>query len=392
MRKVVLFISFGIVGIGVYFGIKYLFGGVNIGGLIPLFTPSRKDIVQYLPQGSDLKYPLDIPDGYRLAVFADLKEGSPRVLKFDPRGTLVASITNKGKVVALPDKNADGIADSEIQILSDLDKPHGLAFFKGYIYVAETNGVARYLYDPVTFRTSRREVLFSLPGGGNHFTRTISIISDKLYTSVGSSCNVCEEKDSYRASILVSEVNGDNLTVFASGLRNTVFFVNDTNGNIWGADMGRDKLGDNLPPEEINIINEGNFGWPYCYGNKTRDAKFSGSQGINACVDTIVPVFELPAHTAPLGLAFVDSKFSGSSRGDILVALHGSWNSSTKVGYKIVKLSVVGTSVGGMEDFLTGWLQKDEVLGRPVDLIFDDSGKLFISDDHANLVYIMSKN
>src|SRR3989304_6418491 len=158
--------------------------------------------------------------------------------------------------------------------MTGLDRPHGIAFDGGSIYVAETDKVIRASYNPETFSVGIPQKLFDLPGGGRHFTRTIRILDGKLYTSVGSSCDTCLEDSPLRASILVSNLDGSDLRVFAKGLRNTVFFTFDSSGNMWGTDMGRDFLGDNLPPDDVNLIEDGkDYGWPYCYGQKGRDSK-----------------------------------------------------------------------------------------------------------------------
>lgn len=397
MRRilVIVVLILGVVGVGYYFTSKYLIWQVTPQELITRFTTPQKDIRQFLPQGKELGYPLSLPSGFGIGVFADLKGSLPRALAFDPYGVLFASIPAKGKVVALPDKAGDGNADEIVEVLTGLDKPHGLAFFADKLFVAETNRVVRYSYDPSSMTASNPQELFKLPGGGRHFTRTIRINGDKLYTSVGSSCDTCVESDTYRASVLVSDLDGGNLRVFAKGLRNTVFFTFDDTGKLWGTDMGRDFLGDSLPSDEVNLIEDGkDYGWPYCYGQNVRDSKFKSGEHTAYCSNTTVPKFELGAHVAPLGIAFIKSSlFSPGDQGSILVAMHGSWNSSVPVGYKIVKLSVFAGEVGGMSDFITGFLlDGKEVLGRPVDLIFNEQGYLFISDDKAGLVYILSRN
>ena len=384
---------------GVYVYFNYVRTGA-LGEIVEITAPTKKDIKNFLPQGADLSYPLQIPSGFRMGVFADLGSGKPRVLTFDPNGVLFASATNEGRVAAMPDKNNDGIADGVINVLTGLNKPHGILFYGQHLYVAETDKVVRYLYDKNNFKTSGRQELFKLPAGAGHFTRTIKMIDNKLYTSIGSSCNVCAEKDEKRASIYVSKADGTNLKLFAKGLRNTVFFTADSSGRIWGNDMGRDNLGDNLPPDELNIIEgslagseSSDYGWPYCYGQRVRDRAFMGSSEPNYCINTKASAFEYPAHVAPLGIAFIDSDlFASGDQGGILAALHGSWNSSVPVGYKIVKLSVLGGRVVGMEDFITGFISNSEVLGRPVDLVFDSEGYLYISDDKAGLVYVGSRN
>lgn len=353
----------------------------------------KKDLFEGLPQGGALNFSLSVPSGYKLGLFADLGDLLPRVLEFDPQGVLFASIPGRGRIVALPDENKDGVADRVVDVLTGLNRPHGMAFAGGKLFVGESDKVVRYDYDPGSFGTTNRQVLFDLPNGGRHFTRTIKIHDDNLYSSVGSSCDTCIEDDGKRSSILISGLDGSNLRVFAKGLRNTVFFVFDKEGRIWGNDMGRDFLGDNLPPDELNIIQGGgDYGWPYCYGDGVRDSRFMAGTNQNYCDNTKPPAYKYPAHIAPLGLTFIDSPlFGNNDQGDILSSFHGSWNSSTPVGYKVVKLKVEDGRVVGMEDFITGFIKDGEVLGRPVDIVFAENGTLFISDDKAGAIYILSK-
>lgn len=396
MRKfLILFIIIGALVFSAYYFLRsYVFFEINPQNLITRFSPPSKSIKQYLPQGDELTYPLTLPTGFNLGIFADLKGDLPRALVFDERGVLFASVPGRGKIVALPDSDGDGKADRTVEVMKGLDRPHGIVFDGGYIYIGETNRVIRASYNSESLTAGTPQKLFDLPGGGRHFTRTIGIEGGKLYTSVGSSCDTCVEESPYRASVLISNLDGSDLRVFAKGLRNTVFFTFDGKGRIWGTDMGRDFLGDNLPSDEVNLIEDGkDYGWPYCYGDMVRDTKFNKGEKLAYCSDTAAPKFKLPAHVAPLGITFIKSDlFPGNDQGNILVALHGSWNSSVPVGYKIVKLSLLGDSVTGMEDFITGFIDGKEVLGRPVDLAFDERGYLFVSDDKAGLIYILSKN
>ncbi|WKZ26092.1 MAG: PQQ-dependent sugar dehydrogenase [bacterium] len=362
----------GVIG-GSYFVVSKYFPQV-----LPQFIPVSKEVKQHFPLSNETFSPFKIPSGYSMDIFADLKNDLPRVLEFDSNGNLIVSITSKGKILALTD-------DSVTELLTGLNKPHGIAFNENYIYIAETDGVSRYLYNSQNLEIGKKEFLFSLPSGGRHFTRTIKINNGKLYTSVGSSCDTCLETNPHSATILVSSLDGSDLKVFARGLRNTVFFDFDSQGNMWGADMGRDNLGDNLPPEEVNLIKEGlDYGWPYCYGNRVKDTKFNSDKTIT-CEQTEPPVFEMPAHTAPLGFIF-------DSSGNILVALHGSWNSTQPVGYKVVKLTTFANSITGMEDFVTGFIQDNgQILGRPAGLAYDRNGNLYIGDDKTGLIYILKK-
>jgi glucose/arabinose dehydrogenase len=251
-------------------------------------------------------------------------------------------------------------------------------------------------YDSSTGKASNKKVLFSLPGGGLHFSRTVGIGPDKkLYVAIGSSCNVCIEKDERRSAILQSDLDGKNVHVFAKGLRNTVFFTWDASGTMWGNDMGRDNLGDDTPPDEINKIESGkNYGWPYCYGENMHDEEFDNKNG-DVAVDNVCEALGMvgstinhPAHSAPLGIAIIPSTWPQEYQGDMLVAYHGSWNRTTPTGYKIVRIkrNALGQSEG-IEDFISGWLSSGGTLGRPVDVVFSSNGDAYITDDKAGNVY-----
>ena len=225
--------------------------------------------------------------------------------------------------------------------------------------------------------------------------------------SVGSSCDVCIEDTWKRAAILESDPAGNYTAEFAGGLRNSVFFTfHPKTKEIWATEMGRDNLGDDLPPDEINIIKVAGpedkygakrYGWPFCYGDKVRDKKFNPEKvdriDISSdCSTTTPPIIKIQAHSAPLGLAFVPANkgWPKEWEGDLLVALHGSWNRSEKVGYNVVRydLDSGGNVLSQIpEDFISGWLVNGKIYGRPVDLKFDSKGKLYISDDATGVIY-----
>lgn len=380
--------------VGYYVVTRYLFYEISLKGVVPAIKMPGKDVKQLLPQSSSILYGhFRIPGGKKFDIFADLDGSLPRVLQFDPEGNLLVTSTNKGKLLVLPDKDKDGKADDVIEVLGNLNKPHGIDFDSGYLYLAETDKVSRYNYDSQNYIARFDKVLFELPAGGRHFTRTLKVKDGKIYVSVGSSCDTCVESDWRRAAILVSDINGNNLRVFAKGLRNTVFFVFDSDGRMWGLDMGRDNLGDELPPDELNLIEEGkDYGWPWCFGNQVVDGKFTSTNESVDCFQTQAPVYNIPAHSAPLGLAFIDSgSILSGDEGNLLVALHGSWNRSTPRGYEIIKLNFFAQSISSTDSFIAGWLKDSDVLGRPVDLIFDNRGNLYVSDDYAGVVYILSR-
>lgn len=354
MRRFLGFFAFMIVlGVASFFIVKN-------------YLPPNKDVKNLLPQGPGTLSAFSLPHGYSLDVYADLGRGQPRVLAFDDYGNLLATVPNKKSVVAFLDVDKNGKSDKQVDVLTDLNNPHGIVVYGGYLFVAQTNKISRFAYNPSTNTATNEEVLFTLLGGGKNPTRTIKIYNDKLYTSVGSSCDTCIERDEQRASILASNLDGTDLKVFATGLRNTAFFTFDERGRIWGNDLGIDSF-------ELNIISEGgNYGWPHCFGQRTTDVEFQ-NEDVYYCNQTTPSVFDYPAPSAPLGIVRMGDSF--------LVAL----------GYKIVKVNTFAGEVVGMEDYLFGFIKGGEILGRPVDLVFDSEKKLFISDDHTGLIYVLYK-
>ncbi|MEK7162473.1 MAG: PQQ-dependent sugar dehydrogenase, partial [Patescibacteria group bacterium] len=344
-----------------------IFGGIvwlgffwwkNLRGVGPATLPAPEDISEVI---NTPDFPLKLLPGFSISVFAK-GLGAPRVMSYDPAGNLVVSIPSEGRVVALPDRNADGAADEVITVIDGLNRPHGLATRcteKCEFYVAETDKVTVYNYEydeakKIHVPVNGRKII-DLPGDGGHFTRTVIFMpapSDhKLLTSVGSSCNVCEESDPLRARILVSNADGSDLKEFAKGLRNAVFMtIHPVTGKIWATEMGRDFLGDDLPPDEINILKEnGWYGWPWFYGKNVFDKQFAGNRMPSFAQEAISSHIDIPAHSAPLGLAFFPEEgWPEEYWHNLLVAYHGSWNRSEPTGYKIVryKLDEQGNYLG----------------------------------------------
>ena len=337
------------------------------------------------------------PKDIKVTIFAkDVSRARHKA--FDDQGVLFLSQSKEGKVVALPDFDNNGKADKKVSIISGHRAPHGLAFVRikdsYYLYVAEETRVIRLkrIHKPFAYGMPET-VIDNIPSGG-HYTRTIKIKNDKLYLSVGSSCNVCIEKNSLRAAISRFNLDGSGGEVFARGLRNSVGMeFSPYSGELWGVNNGRDMLGDHHPKEELNIIKNGkHYGWPYCYESQVFDQDF----GVNFdCQKTESPVYTFVAHMAPLGLAFyqkgaLPKKYNHSA----FIAFHGSWNRSIPAGYKVVRLILDPT--GGIishEDFIIGWLKKNgSPKGRPVDIEYSPEGELYISDDFLGVVYKISGN
>lgn len=362
----------------------------SLPAVLPPAKVTPKETVEIVNE-SDLK----IPPKFSLRIFAASLKGA-RDLELSPQGTILVSQPQEGKVIALPDANGDHKADKQITVISGLSRPHGLAFYGGKLFIAEETKVSRYKWNEQNLSATLEKKLFDLPKGGRHFTRTMAFDSQgQLFVTIGSTCDVCFENHQFLAAVIVSDFEGNNPRLFAKGLRNAVFITtHPQTGELWGTEMGRDFLGDNLPPDEVNIIKEGrDYGWPLCYGNRVHDTDFDEKVYIQIvpqppCGETEPPVYEICAHCAPLGLQFVTSdKFPKDWQGDLLVAYHGSWNRSTPIGYKVVKINLENDKAAGVEDFITGFLTGSLVVARPVDLIFDQNGALYVSDDKGGFIF-----
>jgi glucose/arabinose dehydrogenase len=332
-----------------------------------------------------------LPPGFRIEVFArDLAH--VRFLAVDPGGTLLASIPRAGRVLALPDDDGDGRAEPARPVIEGLELPHGLVFHAGWLYVAETGRVVRARYDPQARRAvgPPEVVVPDLPARGAHWTRTIAFGPDgRLYVSVGSSCNVCEERDGRRAAITRYAADGSGESRFATGLRNAVGLAfRPGTGELWATVNGRDWLGDDRPPELVTRVAEGGFyGWPYCVFEGDRAVPDPDFGGPERCTRVTPPSLTYQAHSAPLGLAFyTGAQFPPEYRQSLFVALHGSWNRSAPTGYKVIRIRF-DEGRPRAEDFATGWLTGGRAWGRPVDVAVGADGSLFVSDDAQGVVY-----
>jgi glucose/arabinose dehydrogenase len=340
---------------------------------------------------------LNVARGYEISLYALVPNA--RMLLATPGGDVLVSAPRDSKVVLLErDGDGDGRPDAVRDLLTGLSRPHGLALSDdGWLYVGEASSVSRVRFDAATgtVRGERATIVTGLPEGGNHWTRNVGIGPDgMLYVTAGSSCNVCEEPDEKRAAMMRYEADGSGYELYARGLRNAVDFAwRPGTGELYATDNGRDLLGDDFPPCELNrVARGGDYGWPVANGNRIPDPDFGAGQHARIRA-SIPPAFEFPPHNAPLGIAFLEHAAQPAAyRGAALVALHGSWNRTRKDGYKVVSLHWRADGSIRSEDFVTGFLVEEEVFGRPVDVVeAPDSGTIFVSDDYGGAVYAIRR-
>jgi glucose/arabinose dehydrogenase len=315
-----------------------------------------------------------------------------RFLRVTPAGQLLVSLSGSDRVELLQrDADGDGRSDGKRVLIEDLNRPHGLDFHAGWLYVAETDAIGRIRFESATGVTqgSYERIVTGIPSGG-HWTRTARFGPDGLlYVSIGSSCNACEEDDPRRAAIVRYRPDGSGEEIFATGLRNAVGFDwRPETGALFANDNGRDLLGDDFPPCELNLVEEGGFyGWPLVNGDGIPDPDFETTDPERVAV-AISPVHGYPAHNAPLGLHFVrTSAVPVDYRGAALSALHGSWNRTQKDGYKVVSLHWLPDGSIEQRDFVSGFEVDDNVIGRPVDVTEGPDGAFYVSDDYSGVIY-----
>jgi glucose/arabinose dehydrogenase len=351
---------------------------------------------------ADSKLPIEklsLPDGFKIEVYAsDVKNA--RQMALGDNGTLFVGSRSAGIVHAVIDENKDGIADKTIEIDSGLTMPSGIAFKDGTLYVAAISQVLAYedIEQHLDNPPEPKVIIDDLPSERHHGWKYIDFGPDgDLYVPVGTPCNVCITKggDKFDDEIYDSIVKYDLTTgkrkFVARGVRNSVGFDwHPDTKQLWFSDNGRDWLGDTLPPCEINRVEkEGeHFGYPYFHGGLIADPDFGQDKQAK---DYTHPAYNLEAHVAPLGIHFYDGdSFPDTYKKTLFVAEHGSWNRSTKVGYRVMMATLENDEVKEYKPFVEGWLEGDDVWGRPVALLPLPDGSLLISDDFANAIYRVS--
>lgn len=328
-----------------------------------------------------------LPPGFQLQVFAD-NVPAARSMALGTQGTLFVG-TRGTTVYSISGSPSTGLKPT-VRVLADkLNMPNGVAFRDGSLYVAEVNRILR--YDGVESSLGNipapKVVRDDLPKDRHHGWKYIAFGPDgKLYVPIGAPCNVCNEPK--YASITRMNADGSGHEVFARGVRNSVGFTwHPTTKELWFTDNGRDYLGDDKPPCELNVAPRAglDFGFPYCHGKDIKDPEFGK---LGECSRSIPPVQSLSAHVAPLGVRFyTGTAFPEKYRNQVLIAEHGSWNRKEKSGYRLTLVRLDGQKALAYEPFATGFNRGDEVFGRPVDLLVLEDGSMLISDDTAGAIY-----
>jgi glucose/arabinose dehydrogenase len=332
---------------------------------------------------------IKMPPGFKISLYARVP--GARSMALSPGGVLFVGTRQKGSVYAVLDRDKDHTAEEVIVVAEGLHSPNGVAFRNGALYVAEINRVLRFDNveadplnppDPIVINSS-------FPTDEHHGWKYIAFGPDgRLYVPVGAPCNVCEREDSRYASIMRMTPDGGGLEIFARGIRNTVGFDwHPATEVLWFTDNGRDWMGDNNPPDELNRAAEKgmHFGFPYCHAGRISDPEYGAER---PCSEFQPPAIELGPHVAALGMKFYTGPmFPAEYRNQIFIAEHGSWNRTVPIGYRITLVRLEKNRAIDYTVFAQGWLQQDRAWGRPVDVLVMPDGALLVSDDRAGAIY-----
>ena len=331
-----------------------------------------------------------MPPGFKISTFADNVPGA-RSLAIGPSGVLFVGTRQLGQVYAVLDQNADGKADRVVTIAARLNQPNGVALHDGDLYVAEVSRILRFRQIESRLENpGAPEVVYAqYPKELSHGWKFIRFGPDgKLYVPVGAPCNVCLSEDPVFATITRLDRDGSAFEIYARGVRNTVGFDwHPRTGQLWFTDNGRDWMGDDQPPDELNRVTMPgeHFGFPHCHGGTIADPEFGGTQ---SCSQFTPPVAPLGPHVAALGMRFyTGTMFPEAYREQIFIAEHGSWNRSQKSGYRVSLVRLREDKAVAYEPFAEGWLIGNSEWGRPVDLAQMADGSLLVSADQTGMIY-----
>jgi glucose/arabinose dehydrogenase len=365
-------------------------------GLVPLIVVGcryRGYLAGLLPSAAAEAQDLSLPPGFRIAVYA-ADVPNARQMALGPAGVVFVGSKAEGKVYAVVDRDGDHKAEAVHVLASGLTMPSGVAFRDGTLYVAAVNHVLRFrdVARDLAHPPAPEVVSDAFPSDAHHGWKFIAFGPDgRLYVPVGAPCNVCAITGPLHASITRLDVAGGRPEVVARGVRNSVGFdFQPGTGELWFTDNGRDWLGDDQPPDELNHLTRPgeHFGFPFCHGDGLRDPEHNGGR---ACGEFTPPARLLGPHVAAIGMRFyTGTMFPEKYRGGVFIAEHGSWNRSTPVGYRVSFVRIEGGRATSYEPFASGWLKGHAASGRPADVLVMPDGSLLVSDDKAGRLYRIS--
>lgn len=334
---------------------------------------------------------IELPDGFKIEEYAQVPNA--RGMCHGPDGVVFVGSRGEGKVFAVVDNNGDHKADQVHTLAEGFDSPVGVAYLDGDLYFTAVGDLMKLEDIANNLNNPPAPVLVTdaLPNDASHGWKYLAVGPDnKLYVPVGFPCNICQPEDTVYGTILRYDVIANTWDTIAYGIRNTVGYDwHPTTGELWFTDNGRDWFGDDLPPDELNrLASEGqHFGYPYCHGGQYQDDEYDQ----RPCSDFVPPVQNLGPHVAALGMRFyTGDMFPAKYHNQVFIAEHGSWNRSTKIGYRIMLVTLNGNEATSYETFASGWEQDGEVSGRPVDVLIMPDGSMLVSDDYAGKVYRIS--
>ena len=348
---------------------------------------------------------LKLPARFSIAKFAEI--ANPRMLAVAPDGTVYVSQRAPGTVSMLKDTNGDGAADVT-KVVAEKKMLHGLAIDNGKMYLVTVKEV--FVADIKSDGTlgELRAIISDLPDAGQHPNRTLAVRNGKIYITVGSTCNACDESNLENATILTTDTNGQNRKIYASGLRNTIGFGwHPVSGKMFGMDHGIDWLGDNEQMEELNeIVENAKYGWAYVYADgkinpQDEPPKKLGLTNEDWAKQSKNPSLLYTAHSAPMQMAFnTGTMFPAEYKNDAFVAMRGSWNRNPPSGYEVVRVRFDNAgNPTRIEPFLTGFLVKggapdgkDAHFARVAGLAMMRDGSMLVTDDTNNIIYRISYN
>jgi glucose/arabinose dehydrogenase len=341
----------------------------------------------FLPSAAAESADITLPPGFQISVYAG-DVPNARQMAAGPEGIVFVGSRSEGKVYAVVSRNGQ----HRVHVLaSGLNQPSGIAFRDGSLYVAAVNRILRFRDVAQNLEKPPKAEVVSdaYPSDAHHGWKFIAFGPDgRLYVPVGAPCNVCPPPGPLHSTITKLDIAGGRPEVVARGVRNSVGFdFQPETGELWFTDNGRDWLGDDQPPDELNRLTRPgeHFGFPFCHGDGLRDPEHNAGR---ACSEFTGPARLLGPHVAALGMRFYTGQmFPERYRGGIFIAEHGSWNRSTPIGYRVTFVKIEGGRATSDEPFASGWLKGGSASGRPADVLVLPDGSLLVSDDKAGRIY-----